>query len=143
MLASTVQFSTYDQTPITRPRQTHHRSNRATPRGRWWYEMQTGPDTKQQTHPDHRVPRRTGMVRSLRTQQRAYDPAPSTTPVHTPPKERRTGSRQQPAAELVSVPPSSTTPDACSPSRLTGHRDLGAALDHSPEVSGQCSLERR
>ena len=70
------------------------------------------------------------MVRSLRTQQRAHDPAPSTTPIHTPPKERRTGSRQQPAAELVSVPPSSTTPDACGPSRLTGHRDLGAALDH-------------
>jgi hypothetical protein len=44
MLASTVQFSTYDQTPITRPRRTQ-----PTPRGNWWYEEQTGPDEKKRS----------------------------------------------------------------------------------------------
>ena len=39
MLASTVQFSTYDQTPITRPHQPRH-----TLGCRQRYEMQTGPD---------------------------------------------------------------------------------------------------
>ena len=39
MLASTVQFSTYDQTPVTRPHQTH-----ALPQEAQRYEMQTGPD---------------------------------------------------------------------------------------------------
>src|SRR6185503_15513020 len=38
MLASTVQFSTYNQTPPTRPRQTH-----PTPQGRQWYEEQESP----------------------------------------------------------------------------------------------------
>jgi len=39
MLASTVQFSTSNQTPGTRPHPTQ-----STPRGNWRYEMQTGPD---------------------------------------------------------------------------------------------------
>ena len=39
MLASTVQFSTYDQTPITRPHQP-----RTLPQEIQRYEMQTGPD---------------------------------------------------------------------------------------------------
>src|ERR687894_3131352 len=38
MLASTVQFSTYDQTPPPRPRRT-----RPTPQGSRWYEKQEGP----------------------------------------------------------------------------------------------------
>src|SRR5215208_4501998 len=41
MLASTVQFSTYDQTPVTRPHQTHD-----LPRVTRRYEMQTGPDMR-------------------------------------------------------------------------------------------------
>ena len=41
MLASTVQFSTYDQTPVTRPHQT-----RDLPRETQRYEEQTGPDTR-------------------------------------------------------------------------------------------------
>src|SRR3954452_273868 len=44
MLASTVQFSTYDQTPATRPHRTQH-----TPRGSWRYEMQTGPAEKKRS----------------------------------------------------------------------------------------------
>src|SRR5688572_10316906 len=135
MLASTVQFSTYDQTPITRPRQTHHRSS----------EQPHGADGGTRCRPAltrGALTRFPGRVRSLRTQQRAYDPAPPPTPDHTPPRGRRTGSRQQPAAELVSVPPSSTTPDACSPSRLTGHRGLGAALHHIHEECGEVLLRK-
>ena len=56
MLASTVQFSTYDQTPVTRPRRTQ-----PAPQDSWWYEMQTGPEEFT-------------VARSLRTQQRAYGP---------------------------------------------------------------------
>ena len=48
MLASTVQFSTYDQTPPTRPRQTH-----APPQGTRRYENRTGPDREATTHPVH------------------------------------------------------------------------------------------
>ncbi len=57
-------------------------------------------------------------------------PVLPTTPLHAHPKARSTRSRQQPAAELVSVPPVSTTPEACSPSRLRSHPVLGAALGH-------------
>ena len=51
MLASTVQFSTYNQTPPPRPRRTQ-----PTPRGNWWYEKQDGPEQKdQQIHPANRM----------------------------------------------------------------------------------------
>ena len=72
MLASTVQFSTYDQTPVTRPHQP-----RPTLGCRQRYEMQTGPDTRSPPTPRDHSP---AMVRSLRTQQRAYDRSPTTTP---------------------------------------------------------------
>src|SRR6476661_589819 len=74
MLASTVQFSTYNQTPATRPHRTQ-----PTPRGHWRYEMQTGPDREETT------PRFPG-ARSLRTQQRAYDRPTPTTPFPTHPE---------------------------------------------------------
>ena len=41
MLASTVQFSTTNQTPPERPRRPH-----PTRRRRWWYEKQDGPEPK-------------------------------------------------------------------------------------------------
>src|SRR5829696_1216813 len=66
MLASTVQFSTYDQTPATRPHQP------ATPTG-----------TTAVCDADR--PCKTTVTRSLRTQQRAYEPAP---PGHPPPSTR-------------------------------------------------------
>src|SRR3954453_4808817 len=44
MLASTVQFSTSNQPPATRPHQTRH-----PPQGAQRYEMQTGPDTRTTT----------------------------------------------------------------------------------------------
>jgi hypothetical protein len=118
MLASTVQFSTYDQTPPTCPRQT-----RTPPRGQQRYEKQDGPDMRST------VPVTRG-ARSLRTQQRAYDPVLRAIRFHTPPKRRRTGDRPKPAAELVSVPPSSTTPEARGHPRLDDRHVLGAALHH-------------
>ena len=57
MLASTVQFSTYNQTPPARPRQT-----RDLPQETRRYEKQDGPDREET------------VARSLRTQQRAYNP---------------------------------------------------------------------
>ncbi len=58
MLASTVQFSTYDQPPIHRCRQPSGKPPKR-------YARPTGPDTE------------TTVARSLRTQQRAYDPPAS------------------------------------------------------------------
>jgi hypothetical protein len=63
MLASTVQFSTYDQTPTRL-----HRLTRTSPQGQRRYDRRSAPTQEQRPHP---VPR---AVRSLRTQQRAYDP---------------------------------------------------------------------
>ena len=84
MLASTVQFSTYDQTPITRPRQTHPRPAGATPQGRWWYEMQTGPDTRA-TPPTPRDPPRAGSAPSGPNSV-PTDRSPTPAPFRTPPR---------------------------------------------------------
>ena len=74
MLASTVQFSTYDQTPVTRPRRT-----RIPPGDSGG--TRTEALTRETAHP--RFP---GEVRSLRTQQRAYD---RSTPGHHVPHPPR------------------------------------------------------
>ncbi|SNR99992.1 hypothetical protein SAMN06272737_1622 [Blastococcus mobilis] len=133
MLASTVQFSTYDQTPATRPHPTQH-----PPQG-----AAGGMRCRPALQRSNRPPPADG-ARSLRTQQRAYDPAPTPTPLHTPHQGRAVlGAGGKPAAELVSVPPSSTTPETRSPPEMTGHRVLSAALDHHSTCGGQCSLERR
>ena len=77
MLASTVQFSTYDQTPPTRPRRT-----RAPPQGRHGGTRTGGPC------------RRKTVTRSLRTQQRAYEPdPPHHSALHAPPQGRVLGAR--------------------------------------------------
>ena len=76
MLASTVQFSTYNQTPATRPRQTHR-----LPRERQRYEMQTGPEPKQQIHPETRMsPLPQDPTARLRTRPHAR------TPIHAHPR---------------------------------------------------------
>jgi hypothetical protein len=99
MLASTVQFSTNNQE--SRPPDP---ARPDTPTGAPTVRDQTGP--ARTTNPPHRA------VRSLRTQQRAYGPA-----THHHPVPHATGvtpywEQQQLPAELVSVPPSSTTPGA-------------------------------
>ena len=134
MLASTVQFSTYDQTPPTRPRQTH-----ALPQEAQRYEKQEGPDTRSNGPPGSpggSAPSGPNSVPTTRTRRPGSGP-------RTPRRACSTGSPRRGPAELVSVPPSSTTPGACGPPQLAGHRDRGAALDHQHEAGGQCSLERR
>jgi hypothetical protein len=72
MLASTVQFSTYDQTPVTRPRRPHNPAGRGGTRNR--------PALPEAT-----------VARSLRTQQRAYEPDPSPPHAFHTPKGRTSG----------------------------------------------------
>src|SRR3954447_6595573 len=73
MLASTVQFSTYDQTPTRL-----HRQTRTSPQGQRRYDRRSAL-TREETVT---TPPR-GRARSLRTQQRAYNHRTTTTPVHT------------------------------------------------------------
>ena len=75
MLASTVQFSTYNQTPTPL-----HRQTRDLPQEAQRYEEQTGPD-REETTPAGVPP---GRARSLRTQQRAYEPDLRLSPRSTP-----------------------------------------------------------
>ena len=101
--------------------------------------MQTGPDMRRNDHPRETpgCPLSQDPTACLRPIPTAPDSGPR------PPREvRSTGSPPREPAELVSVPPSSTTPDACGPSRLTGHRDLGAALHHPPKGSGEVLLRK-
>jgi len=75
-------------------------------------------------------------------------PAPRITTFHTLPHANarstsRTSSDTRSPAELVSVPPSSSTPDTRSHPRRGDHHGLSVALDHHNQCGGQCSLERR
>jgi hypothetical protein len=119
MLASTVQFSTYDQTPITPPPPDPH-----PPQGTQRYEDQTGPDTKQQIHPA------TGMSPLPQDPTACLRTRPSPPPRSPRPRRDAVLATMTMPAELVSVPPSSTTPGTRSPSRWRNRHALGAALDH-------------
>jgi hypothetical protein len=57
------------------------------------------------------TPHRSGAARSLRTQQRAYDQPHPTTTFQTPTRRAVLAAMTMSPAELVSVPPSSSTPD--------------------------------
>jgi hypothetical protein len=133
MLASTVQFSTYDQTPTPHHRQPRH-PNRDTER----YDSRSALT-------EGAAPGNTRATHSLRTQQRAYDPTHAPDPVpRTPRKMRSTESPPREPAELVSVPPSSTTPHTPQPSEDRTTITVQARLWTTPhEGRGQCSLERR
>jgi hypothetical protein len=132
MLASTVQFSTYDQSPPDdAPARTPSTAGAVRGPG--------GPGTRARTTlvagPLPQDP--TACLRP-RTPHRPRSP-------HRPPKggRCRTRSRPEPAAELVSVPPSSTTPDTRGPPQSAIRHGLGAALHHRASLGGECSLERR
>jgi hypothetical protein len=126
MLASTVQFSTYDRPPPrTAPPDPHPRPDAAV-------RDRDGPAR------DNRPP-----ARSLRTQQRAHDPAPPPTPVHAPRRGCSTESRRQPAAELVSVPPSSTSQAPGTPPPAGTHHRPGMALDRHPHGAPATVLLRK
>src|SRR5947209_5794355 len=120
MLASTVQFSNNNPTPShpTPPDPAHPRRKTTSGLrpGTARTEEKAPPPNPGRAEAPHEA---AGRARSLRTQQRAYDhpTAPDPAP-HPPPKGTgRTGGRHRPAAELVSVPPSSTTPDTSGPTR--------------------------
>ena len=152
MLASTVQFSTYNRPPSgTAPA---NPTPRAPPTGgtqtSGWYEDPDGPDTRQPTPPTARTRMHPARgVRSLRTQQRAYDHQPPTTPLHTPPQGGRrtggsTGYRPNWSAFHPRAPPHTLRRHP----RLGTDHDVGAALDtpaDDPQVGqeAKCSLERR
>jgi hypothetical protein len=134
MLASTVQFSNNNPPPShhdpTRPRPSTTNGRSIERSG-----IRNGPDREKSPTPQPRQSpssrQITGWARSLRTQQRAYDhptvpdPAP-----HPPPEEGRVvlGAGQRPAAELVSVPPSSTTPHTRRPPTTGGAIQVQARL---------------
>src|SRR4051794_21896008 len=132
MRASTVQFSTNNQPPPQPPRQTPPTGER--------YEIGAIPEREATARPAQRA------ARSLRTQQRAYDhhPAPPT-PLHPPRRSGHAvlGAGTRPAAELVSVPPSSTTPHT-RPAPADGHRihDVGAALHRRTGSAGDVLLRK-
>src|SRR5690348_5258358 len=100
MLASTVQFSTYNQTPARLSRQTC-----PTPQGEQRYDRRSA------------LKRRNGRPLS-QDPTACLQPAHSRHPVPHPSEDGPYLGQQQLPAELVSVPPSSTTPGACSPPRL-------------------------
>ena len=78
MLASTVQFSKYGESPHI-----PHRQPRTNP-----------PREPTERYDEHEAPEEETVARSLRTQQRAYNQQPTTTTFHTlPPSEdeRSTG----------------------------------------------------
>src|SRR3954447_18124970 len=134
MLASTVQFSTYDQTPTRL-----HRQTRTSPQGQRRYDRRSAL-TREETVT---TPPR-GRARSLRTQQRAYNHRTTTTPVHTHRGEQywepaTAGGRTGQRSTLEHHPTRSPgTP------RWAPDPGVGAALHHRPAGSAvKCSLERR
>ncbi len=101
-----------------------------------------------------RSPRETTVTRSLRTQQRAYGPAPHHHRVpHPPPTPRRDEQRAVLAATPGHRPNWSAFHPRAPPHTRRRHPELGtghglgAALDHPTPpggaTGGQCSLERR
>jgi hypothetical protein len=79
MLASTVQFSTSNQPPATRPHQPHAHPSGAT----WRYEMQTGPEQRSR-HTPHADRRERWPVPSGPNSVPTTHPAPATR-FHAPP----------------------------------------------------------
>ena len=122
MLASTVQFSTYDQTPATRPHQP------APPTGSTAVCDADRP-CREERPPPVLPP---GGARSLRTQQRAYDrtPHPDSGP-RTPPRERAVlGARDASRPNWSAFHPRAPPQTLCGHPELDDRRGLGAALHH-------------
>ncbi len=146
MLASTVQFSTTNQTPAPPPHQTQtpHTGPSGMRRRPALTKTTTPPPPRSSRHTDQ--PRTQGTTaRSLRTQQRAYDHPTPPTPLHTTPPAKGpeghphghvvvlgagqdTGGRTGQRSTLEHHP----THSADTPRRGTDH-GAGAALHHQPE----------
>ena len=95
-------------------------------RGRRRYEKQDGPEPRQHPHPHGGGPFPQDPTACLRTGRHARDSVP-----RTPEGDAVLGARNSRPAELVSVPPSSTTPHTRRPPGMGTDHGLGAALDHS------------
>src|SRR4051794_26966116 len=136
MLASTVQFSTYGQS-LHIP----HRQTPAQPGG-----------TTSMEHSQKKQPRPPAGGRPVPSGPNSVPTTrPSAPPRSTPPHPKghtgcTSGDHRQPA-ELVSVPPSSSTTNTRDPPQLAGLHGRRVALDRppgtNPDMTGQCSLERR
>jgi hypothetical protein len=124
MLASTVQFSSYDESPRIPHRQPPTRPHHGAPAERY--------DEHEALPRQPPTPTR-GPARSLRTQQRAYNqPPPTTTFPTTPTGAAVLAAVTRSPAELVSVPPSSSTPDTRTHPEPGEHHGLGVTLDQPP-----------
>src|SRR3954452_11125158 len=129
MLASTVQFSTTNQSPSARPHQTPTRPLAGTSTVERC-EIRRAPDRDNRPLP-RREPARRGPL--------PQDPTAGLPPPHPrgplprPPAGGPYWGPVKPAAELVSVPPSSTTPTTRSSSQSRNRLVLGAAL-HPPAL---------
>jgi len=124
MLASTVQFSTYDQTPPTRPRRT-----RAPPKETRRYEKQDGPAE-------------TTVARSLRTQQRAYDRPPAPTPFPTPRKGRRTRSSSSCRPNWSAFHPRAPPQKPAAPHKRGAVPSWARLCTTSPKTGGEVLLRK-
>src|SRR5437879_2361916 len=116
MLASTVQFSTTNQPPPTPP----------------------PPDT----HP----PTAQAGTTTTETHARGNAPEPPRSTLSPAPEgtssPSRTSSDHRSPAELVSVPPSSTTPHTRRPPKMRTDPGAGAALDRQTTSAGQLLLRK-
>jgi hypothetical protein len=135
MLASTVQFST-----TNRPPPGHAPPNPTDPHPEAdddeWYEDPNGPDRRNHPHPADETSVHPRGVRSLRTQQRAYDRCTPATPVPTAPEGPAVlEAAAMLPAELVSVPPSSTAPNTRGPPQPENHHGPSTVLDHHAHVA--------
>jgi hypothetical protein len=130
MLASTVQFSTTNRPPSGRtPRQTPPAHPRPQARDNRMSGTRTpdGPDTRTRPPPGHGRSTRPTPVGSAPSGPNSVPTTPHSPRPRSPPAPEGTGrtrSRQQPAAELVSVPPSSTTP------HTVRHPEMGTGPRH-------------
>ena len=126
MLASTVEFSTTNPRPPAQPHQPTHPCD----------GLRSRRPGQRRTPDPHRVPPTGRPVPSGPNSVPTTDP----TPHHVPrsDKKSRTSSGTIVPAELVSVPPSSTTPDT-RPGTLTGHQ----ILDRARLCTHQHTADRR
>src|SRR4051794_20339622 len=136
MLASTVQFSTTHRRPAPTP---PHQPPATPQPGKCRADVESG--TAPAKGPRTSSPLPQDPTACLRP------PAPLPPRIHTPPT--RGGAvlrgRRAPAAELVSVPPSSTTQPPRGPRKPGNRHRAGVVLHHhrASPTAVKCSLERR
>src|SRR3954447_2195157 len=127
MLASTVQFSTYGQSP--------HIPHRQTPTNAGRYDEHEALQRKQSPVPSG--------PNSVPTTSPPTHPRSRPSPTQTRDQQAVLASKHKDSAELVSVPPSSSATNTRTHPELGELHGPRTALDHHHDGGGQCSLERR